>query len=133
MDMTNLEPLCARYARLCFEVETKKNSVKTADKDNTITKALGVLVENGLYAMAVFLVTCKHHEFGKAILEGPLREMWTDKLKLITPAQGKKTDIFEAVQGITDNLEHLILCRKVTEQTLTFARYHAKAAGKGES
>ena len=124
--MVNLEPICARYGHRMIEGE---NSISLSDQENTIRNALGVLVENGLYAMGIFLLSCKKKEYGKKILTTHLADLWKEPGLNLMPENTSATpaDVLTGVQAITEDLPTLILARKVTEQALTFARYHAKA------
>lgn len=129
--LLNLEPICARYGhRMVSEKkENDKGYPKIEDQENTITKALGVLVESGLYAMCVFLISCSKKDYGTRILNESIRAMWQeDGIGLISKDVGETpAELLMAVQEITENLSRLILARKITAQALTFARYHAKA------
>ncbi len=129
MAIVNLEPLCARYGMAIID-----GGGNIKDKENTITKALGVLVENGLYAMALFLVTCKEKEFGRKVLTERLRSLWQEEGVNIIKKEVKANQdaMLKAIQSITEDLHKLILAKNITEQTLTFARYHAKAKSKEE-
>jgi hypothetical protein len=125
--IVNLEPICAEYGR---KIIIKDNKIKIKDQENVINKALGVLAENGLYAMAVFLLSCHKKEYGRKVLSDFLYELWSNnKVQLIDKKKCKKdpAELLTAVRKITDSLPKLILARKVTEQALIFARYHAKA------
>ena len=53
----NLEPLCAEYGMYIVECLPETPKLKLTDKENVINKALGVLAENGFYAMGVFLLS----------------------------------------------------------------------------
>ena len=125
--IVNLEPICAKYGR---KIIIKDNKIKIKDQENVINKALGVLAENGLYAMAVFLLSCHKKEYGKKVLTDFLYELWSNnKVQLIDKKnfQNDPAELLTAVRKITESLPKLILARKVTEQALIFARYHAKA------
>jgi hypothetical protein len=122
--MLNLEAICSRYGH-CMINELEK----LEDQENTITKALGVLSENGLYAMCVFLLSCNKKEYGTEILTKHLRGLWQeDGIEIIArDLDSDPARILHAVQKVSEELPRLILARKVTEQALIFARYHAKA------
>ena len=125
--IVNLEPICAKYGR---KIIIKDNKIKIKDQENIINKALGVLAENRLYAMAVFLLSCHKKEYGKKVLTDFLYELWSNnKVQLIDKKnfQNDPAELLTAVRKITESLPKLILARKVTEQALIFARYHAKA------
>lgn len=125
--MTNLEPLCAKYGHRMIRNEGEGISIQ--DQENTVTKALGVLVEGGLYAMCVFLLSCSKKEYGRKVLMEDIQEMWCDPGVAIleNTVQDDASQLLDAVRQVTENLPKLILTRKITEQALTFARYHAKA------
>lgn len=128
MSIANLEPLCARYGR-----EMVSSTIDIKKQENVLTKALGVLAENGIYAMCVFLLSCHEKEYGVELLNNHLRNLWTDRdIFLINPENNTAASLLTSIQSLTENLHKLILCRKVTEQALVFARYHAKAEVKLE-
>ena len=127
--MTNLEPLCAKYGHRMI---IKNNKNKIQDQENVITRALGVLMESGLYAMSIFLLSCSKKDYGKKVLTEDLRQLWQDPgveivKKDLKIKDGDPAGLLEEVRKVTEDLPKLILARKITEQTLTFARYHAKA------
>lgn len=126
MSLVKLEPICAEYATQLVE-----NSENTAmnDKENVITKALGVLSENGLYSMAVFLVSCHKREYGETVLQF-LCGLWAhDNIGLLNSSSNDTGAMLQSVRGLTKDLSSLIIAKKLAEQTLVFARYHAKALG----
>lgn len=124
--MTNLEPLCAKYGHRMIK---GGGDPGVRDQENVITKALGVLAESGLYAMCVFLLSCSKKEYGREVLTVHLRALWQDPGVGILDRgiDGQPAQLLNAVRRVTENLATLILARKVTEQALIFARYHAKA------
>lgn len=127
MAIVKLEPLTAEYATSIVHVEV--GDVALSDKENVITKALGVLSENGLYAMAVFLLSCHKREYGTQVLHG-LCQLWADeRVQVMSMVTGQTEEMLSAVRGLTDNLSKMILSKNLAGQTLTFARYHAKALG----
>jgi hypothetical protein len=126
--IVNLEPICAKYGR---KLIIKDNKIKIKDQENVINKALGVLAENGLYAMAVFLLSCHKKEYGQKVLTECLYKLWSDVEVNLIDKNKVKSKPDKLLTGIRDEiinfLPKLILARKVTEQALIFARYHAKA------
>ena len=124
--MINLEPICARYGHQMII-----DNGKFQEQENVVTKALGVLMENGIYAMCIFLLSDKNKksEYKKEIFTKHLREMWQEPGLDILPEDisDDSTTLLVNVRKITEDLPKTILTRKVTEQALTFARYHAKA------
>jgi hypothetical protein len=125
MSILNLEPICARWGRAMIEAPTKNNSL--ADQENTITKALGVLAENGLYAMGVFLVSGKNKKYGETVLTKHIAGLWEEVDPSLIEGEKDKREMLDAIQKIAGDLPKLILAKKLAEQAMIFARHHAKA------
>ena len=146
MNIVNLEPLCASYGMKIVDEYPAATPIKTTDRENVITKALGVLVEKGIFAMTVFLMTDKQKDYGKHVLVTLATMLADDRLKLLPknwmqnnelpPDWQRRTKgddllpLLEGMRKITEELPRLLLARKVLEETLTFARYHCKAVRK---
>ena len=132
----NLEPVCARYG---MDLVTLYKDEKTGldDRENIVTKALDVLVENGVYAMTVFLLTCNKKEFGMHVLTRLISLLTDDKVHLISkkdvpPGAGRESMLarLTAMRRLTEDMETLFMARRVLEGALTFARYHCKALSR---
>ncbi|KKM11694.1 hypothetical protein SY88_07150 [Clostridiales bacterium PH28_bin88] len=147
MAQPNLDRLAARHAQkiICRLVDEDKEGKKRTDNkeikkaassaDNTVTKALGVLQENGLYACLLYL-KAKEKENGDVVVEEMLNLL--DSLGFgwgkPTDKNGKVDTSAEAVlkhvaEKVTANLERLLLAKETMEQMLIYARYGAKARG----
>jgi len=133
------------------EVKNHKK-VEARDVDTLITKTLGVLQSQGVYAMALFLFSRsgKETEASKMKAEEriatevlswlwPLREPFKvlqnvqNGQKLITDRpfnqiNQEKEEMLKTFADLTANLDTLLLVRDLYEQTLIYARYGAKAA-----
>jgi hypothetical protein len=129
----HLDWLAARHAQ---EIILKTRGEKASDVDNTVTKALGVLQEDGLYACALFLLSRPKAEEKRA------KVVMDEMINLLDglgfgwgkPASGKADKI---LHHITDkvtggNLERLLLAKETLEQMLIYARYGAKARSAEE-
>lgn len=123
----NLDRLAAQHAQAIIERTKDK---KASDVDNTITKALGVLQENGVYACFLYLLAREGGEGGN----GPV--VVEEMLKLLEglgfgwnkPASNKPEDVLKHISDkVTVNLERLLLAKETLEQMLIYARYGAKA------
>lgn len=133
----NLEPVCARYG---MDLVTLYKDEKTGldDRENIVTKALGVLVENGVYAMTVFLLTCNKDKFGLHVLKSLAALLADDKVNLLAkkdvPPAGADGEgmlaLLTAMRRLTEDMETLFMARRVLEGALTFARYHCKALSR---
>lgn len=127
--LVNLETICAHYG---FDM-AEAGDLDMTDKENVITKALGVLAENGFYALNVFLLSInqtKQRAYGGEIEEVLLKMLRSKELALLSSSNRSGVQALQDLRDITADLPRLILARRVTEQALTFARYHCKAMGK---
>lgn len=135
--MRNLDLLAAQTAQKIIADTT--DGQKAAKVDNLITKALGVLQENGVYAVLLYL-------YSRSADEQPVARQirlrllhLTSELALRPPTDRQVGDkvVVEnaqasaALQFLTDhicgNLDRLLLVKQLWEQTLIYARYGAKA------
>ena len=132
----NLEPVCARYG---MDLVTLYKDEKTGldDRENIVTKSRDVLVENGVYAMTVFLLTCNKKEFGLHVLTSLISLLTDDKVHLISkkdvpPGAGRESMLarLTAMRRLTEDMETLFMARRGLEGALTFARYHCKALSR---
>lgn len=120
----NLDLLAAQHAQ---QIITRTKKIKAEDVDNMITKTLGVLQENGLYACSLFLLARKPKE--------PHARVILDELYNLLQAMGwGKPDNKQSatiLQHLSDkvltNLADTLLAKDIAEQTLIYARYGAKA------
>ena len=114
------------------------NHIKAKAVDNLVTKTLGVLQENGVYACFLFLFSrtrkedtaiaevVRAHLLGLAGTDLPFG--WAD---LTTSATGKSRDVLSKVSDLVcRELDPLLMTKAVFEQTLIYARYTAKARDK---
>ncbi|PMP95010.1 MAG: hypothetical protein C0168_07310 [Candidatus Aminicenantes bacterium] len=118
--MINLDYFCAKYGQ---EIADK------ADK-NTLQKALGVLREDGVYAMFLWLedkdknIRCK--------MLNLLNE--NDIKKFLSPDSSNFPDEFkqfcETLRNVAQDIDKLLFLKKILERTLTYALYHAKVKGE---
>lgn len=120
----NLDLEAARAAQEI--ISGKKQSAK--DTENLITKTLGVLQENGVYACMLFLYsrTGNSDEISKHVRQKLLQ--MTELLEKKPVKQDKSEDVLKFLtENICNDIDTLILTKKLWEQTLTYARYGAKA------
>ncbi|HIP97720.1 MAG TPA: hypothetical protein EYH32_10950 [Anaerolineae bacterium] len=137
--MSERERHLDRLAAECAQAVIRKTKgEKASDVDNLVTKALGVLQENGIYACALFLKSRPQAEKARAdvvmaemlgLLDG-LGFGWGQ------PRSNRAEDVLQYISKkvTADNLERLLLAKETLEQMLIYARYGAKArkAEKGE-
>lgn len=123
--MENLDRLCAEYG--CrFADEIRKADKFNANKAETfITKALGVLQEQGLYAFGLF---CESRGSAEKAGADKLKEIALELLKSLNLI--KNNDLLKEIRkenGLASRLDDLMLAIHVLEKSLIYARYHAKA------
>ncbi|HOS79340.1 MAG TPA: hypothetical protein PLJ24_03655 [Anaerolineae bacterium] len=124
----NLDRLAAQHAQAIISRTTDKKA-KASEVDNTVTKALGVLQENGVYACFLYLLA-KEGKNGAVVVAEML-----DLLDGLGFGWGKPTgNSLEEVlsyisEKVTVDLERLLLAKETLEQMLIYARYGAKARG----
>jgi hypothetical protein len=126
----NLDRLAAQSAQKIIHRMGKNK--KASDIDNTVTKALGVLQENGIYACFIYLLA-KEKENGMVVVEEMLNLL--DGLGFGW-GRPSSNGVEQILQYITDKvsadpgqggLERLLLAKETLEQMLIYARYGAKA------
>lgn len=152
----NLDQLCAQSSQILFSNregsiirEAVKNDKKVAAKDieRLVTNSLGVLQEQGVYAMVLYL--CSKRGQKKAIekqtVEAAVSGAILDNLlKLLSypqlaqlglsfkQANNNEKDDTGAIlehfaETIASDLDKLLLTKRLFEKTLVYTRYGAKA------
>lgn len=139
--LLNLDQLAANTSQAM--VEQTISALKQADSklkqkeaaeavDNLVTKALGVLQENGIYAGMLFLLsrTSKKDQTVSAVVQKQLLKSLKDlPFELHLPGEKTPQRVLEFYANrICDDLDMLFLVKELYEQTLIYARYGAKAA-----
>lgn len=128
-NVTNLDYLAATRAQEIIKRTSAKASAR--DVDTTVTKALGVLQTNGVYACFLYLLA-REKDIGKIVVEemlDVLQDLGWNKPSSLTP----DVVLRHISENVTRDLERLLLAKEVLEQTLIYARYGAKARDAGES
>lgn len=142
MTAINLDQKTAYYAQ---QMVTKAKNISDVSKpvetlERLITKTLGVLQEQGVYAMMLFLYSRTSDEKKIAsVIRAPLFRLLHDdsnKGYHLPSFQDKNVPADNAdaqtvlqfySDHILDDLNLLLLVRELYEQTLIYARYGAKA------
>jgi hypothetical protein len=142
MSAQNLDQLCARYG---YEI------AKATYDETHITKSLAVLQQDGVYAFFLYQESKRKKAKGGKATKGSAGEATKgtaggDGAGRASDPAGKVSDlaaqmlrddpisvlardgsIFEEVRKLAENLDDLLLAKRLVEQTLIYARYHAKA------
>jgi hypothetical protein len=118
--MHNLDRLAAQHAQAV--VQSGDQNIET-----TVTKALGVLQEHGVYACFLFLLA-KEKANGKTVVEKMLDLLAGLGFGWGQPADQKPETILKHInEKVSIDLERLLLAKETLEQMLIYARYGAKA------
>lgn len=138
--MRNLDLLAAKTAQEMIAntrvyrdpKDNAEKSIEAGAVDTLVTKALGVLQENGVYAVQLYLYSrtnADEERIAKQVREGLL--FLLSELGLRELPQLKSTNAKVALAFLTEhicnNLDTLLMVKQLWEQTLIYARYGAKA------
>jgi hypothetical protein len=120
--MTTVQNLDAACAKLGATLGTR-------DAESRITKALGVLEEQGVYALFLYL-HARENKWGSDALATFLRQNPSQQNALLGP-NPNNGDVFGPLQTLAGDLDKLLFARDLLHRALVYARYHAKAAQVG--
>jgi hypothetical protein len=141
--MKNLDLLAAKAAQEIItntqaqeEKDDKGNSkrIEANAVDNLITKSLGVLQENGVYAALLYLYS------RSGAVDQSIARTTREKLLYLTTELGlskpvsMRPDVALAflTEHVCNDLDRLLMVKQLWEQTLIYARYGAKARSVAE-
>lgn len=122
MTVQNLDAACAKLGAKLAVSGSK-------DTENSITKSLGVLEEQGVYALFLYL-HAREKQWGQKTsdeLATFLRRQPSTQDALLSTNH----DLFAALQQLAADLDKLLFARDLLHRALVYARYHAKAAQAG--
>lgn len=133
--ISNMDQLAARHAQNMVSNTQDKEKKLVETLDRLVTKTLGVLQEQGVYAMMLFLLSRTSDE---AKITPVIRKELLEMVKQLPafldaatpdPDKGKDKNILRFYSNeVMDDLDTLFLVRDLYEQTLIYARFGAKAA-----
>ena len=127
-------------------VEAVSPGVDIKELENIITKALGVLQAQGVYALFLYLYSQSGEDKPiKKAASHIVAKLWdaltqepANQLGILKSEEGldswhkaftQQPEIFTKIrERITADLDTLLFVRNLYEQTLIYARFHAKAA-----
>lgn len=121
----NLDYLAAHHAQEV--VRALSGDPKKAEI--SITKTLGVLQENGVYACFLYLYA-REGETGLKIAAEVLNLFASLKFSAAPNASSQDETLKYVAEEIAKELPTLLLAKEALEQMLIYARYGAKAAGQ---
>lgn len=134
MDERLLDRIAANRAQQIVEGALKTQGAK--DIDNLVTKALGVLQENGVYACFLFLFsrTQSKEQDIAAVVRVELLNLMSENLDFgwdVPPGDpagwDSETVLGHVSRTVCAQLDPLLMTKELFEQTLIYARYGAKA------
>ena len=96
----------------------------TKEMERIINKSLGILIENGLFAYAIWLES-ENKDPHKVIIVSSLKIL--SDTNLVSNQDNLRDVMFE----IAKSLHKTLLARQLLERMLVYARYRAKALQKG--
>ena len=118
-------------ARVAQEIITKTDGNKPSDVENLVTKTLGILHENGVYACVLYLYSRTGSADSK--VSEAVREELLKMIKILGKGAPITSDAEAVLKFLTDNicndLDLLLLTKQIWEQTLMYTRYSATARG----
>lgn len=125
MSTVNLDQLCARYG---WQMASQVHKAIGKQAENHITKSLGVLQEDGVYAFFLYQVS-------RGSREKPGADKLVEQARSFLREAGiqafqNASDPLQAVRDhLANDLDQLLLAKRLLEQALIYARYHARALG----
>jgi len=131
MDERLLDRVAAERAQNIVD-DAIGGEVEASDLDNLVTKTLGVLQENGIYACFLFLLS-RTRDKDKKIAQAVQKQLL--QLAAVDLPFGwgnpQSEDAKAVLRHVSDKLcaglDPLLMTKHVFEQTLIYARYGAKA------
>jgi hypothetical protein len=135
MAIENLDLKAARLARMIISETERGNKgqpIEKASVENLVTKTLGILEENGVYACMLYLFS-RSNEKEKEIAEVIRKRLfdWNEIIGKEKPDVQKNKGAEDALRFVAENfcndLNTLFLVKELWERTLIYARYGAKA------
>ena len=123
--MLNLDYVCMKYAQ-------EISRISDSNLENNLRKALGVLQEDGIYAMFLWLEDKDKEKNIRKNLINLLDESEIRKHLL------KDSDKFEEdfsefcgkLREVAEDIDKLLFMKKILERTLIYGLYHAKIDGE---
>ena len=117
----------------CMEYGQKIGKISDSKLENNLRKALGVLQEDGVYAMFLWLEE-NASDVRKKLVEFFNKEDENTHVKLskyfLESKESFSQDFDEFcndLREVAKDIDKLLFMKKLLERTLTYALYHAKA------
>lgn len=128
----NLDLKCAEYGnKIVMEINMPSEKRKI---ESMITRALGVLQENGLYAFSLYVKAKSGSEStekitAKRLFDNTFRLLKDNEVAILSSTA---TNFLDSIRTeLANDLVRLLFAKELLEHTLIYARYHAKALSEG--
>jgi len=113
----------------CVECAQKISKIQDSNLENNLRKALGVLREDGVYAMFLWLEEKDksktiRKELTELINEGEIKKYFLNDSESFNIEDFNK--FCEKLREIAKDIDKLFFMKKLLARTLTYALYHAK-------
>jgi hypothetical protein len=120
---TNLD-LAAAVAASDLGREFERTKTKKQEVESLVNSALAVLARNGPYALFLYLPS--RSDRMAEPLAGKLYGLVHRELALGGQPDARHSERLRELAKLAENLDRLLVARKLLNQTLTYVRYHAK-------
>lgn len=121
----NLDRLSAEAGFMLSDEFKERSDKEKKELEGAISRALGILVEEGLFAYAIWLES-ENEEPHRTIIHYSLKLL--RQVGLIPNNRNTLRDVI--LEDISDSIQRILLARQVLEKMLIYARYRAKALQK---
>lgn len=120
----NLDRLAAQRAQALIN---NTRNISAGKIDTAVTKALGILQQDGFYACFLFLLA-KKPDGATVIVSELVNLLQGMHFNWQTPQNMTEQFVLAYVTDeVTENIERMLLAKETAEQMLIYARYGAKA------
>jgi hypothetical protein len=104
------------------------------DKENLATKGLGILLENGPYGLMLYLETKSNggiaDHYKEQLIALCREELLASYMGGKVPSVADFQQITGWLKDLAQDLDRYLFMKRLWQQALTYARYHAKAREK---
>lgn len=118
--MLNLDYICMEHAQ----------KIGNSDNENILRKALGVLQEDGVYAMFLWLDSENNslrQKLKEILNESQIKKYLLDNSEKF---EDNFADFCKILAEVARDIDKLLFMKKILERTLIYALYHAKTGEK---
>jgi len=122
--MDTLDFIAAQYASKIIEDSKGNNKL-----ENLLNTALGILAEQGPFALLLWAESSKAEHIGENLIEKTTLLLTEDLCVMEALPTGQKLSVFFNEQ-VGKRFSLYMMVRQILERMLIYARYYAKAKGE---